>query len=162
MGKSSTRRRMRRTGSSLLRRWRALGGMEPLEQRQLLAGVVISEIMHHPTPYNLGAEYIELHNPDPVAVDVTGWAFTSGVRFDFPAATIPAGGRLVVAADVDAFTATYGAAVNLVGGWTGQLSNSSNNIVLADAAGNTVDRVEYAAGGQRAIRHPRPGVQVIQ
>ena len=166
MGKSSMRRRMRRAGKSLLRGWRALAGieagMEPLEQRQLLSGVVISEIMHHPTPYNLGAEYIELHNPDPVAVDVTHWAFTSGVRFDFPAATIPAGGRLVVAADVDAFTATYGAvAANLVGGWTGQLSNSSNNIVLADAAGNTVDRVEYADSGDWAMRERGRGVQVI-
>ena len=46
------------------------------------ADLVINEIMYRPGtafPENTGLEFIELYNPDGVAVDVGGWALTSGV-----------------------------------------------------------------------------------
>lgn len=120
---------------------------------RLSADVVISEIMYHPPSEKITEEYIELRNTGAVARDVSGWAFTSGVSFTFPAATtIPAGGRLVVAANATDFTAKYPGVTNFVAGWTGRLSNSSNKITLTDAAGAKVDEVDYSDDGDWALR----------
>ena len=97
------------------------------------ADVVISEIMYHPSSENPAEEYIELYNSGVAPVTLTGWQFTSGVTFTFPASSIPAGGYLVVAANSSAFAAKYPAVTNFVAGWTGQLSNSSNTITLRDS-----------------------------
>lgn len=116
-------------------------------------GVVISEIMYHPASEQTAEEYLELHNNGTAAVDVSGWAFTNGVSFTLPATTtIPADGRLVVAADSAAFTAKHPGVTNFVAGWTGRLSNSSNKIKLADSAGNPVDEVDYSDDGDWGVR----------
>jgi hypothetical protein len=86
-------------------------------------------------------------------VNVSGWQFTSGVNFTFPAATtIPAGGRLVVAANAAAFVAKYPGVTNYVAGWTGQLSNASNTVTLRDGAGTKIDEVDYSDDGDWAER----------
>ncbi len=119
-------------------------------------GVMISEIMYHPASENDLEEYIELYNPTATAVDLTGWQFVDGVSFTFPAATIDPGGYLVVAADTTAFAAVYPGVGEVVGGWTGRLSNASETIRLADAAGQTVDLVTYADEGDWAQRERGP------
>ena len=63
------------------------------------ADVMINEIMYHPSSENPADEYIELYNSGVLPVTLTGWKFTSGVTFTFPAASIAAGGYLVVAAN---------------------------------------------------------------
>ena len=114
----------------------------------LQADVLINEVMYHPSSEDSADEYLELYNSGAVSVDVSGWRFTSGVEFTFPAATsIPAGGFLVVAAKAAAFAAKYPGVTNFVAGWTGQLSNSSNKITLEDAVGSTVDEVNYTDDG---------------
>lgn len=129
----------------------------PLAKFALLATahaeVQISEIMFHPASENAAEEYIELYNPDVVTVNVSGWKFTSGISFTVPAATtIPPGGRLVVAANVAAFSAKYPTVTNFVAGWTGQLSNSGNTITLKDDLLVTRDSVSYADDGDWATR----------
>ncbi len=117
------------------------------------ADVVISEIMYHPASEAVAEEFLELLNTGTAAADVSGWRFTSGVQLTIPAATvIPAGGRLVVAADAAAFAAKYPAVTNVVAGWGGRLSNSSNRVVLADAGGAVVDEVDYADDGDWGVR----------
>jgi hypothetical protein len=118
----------------------------------LHAEVVISEIMYHPASEKVSEEFIELHNTGATAVDVTGWAFTKGGAFGFLAGSIPADGRLVVAADATAFTAKYPAVSGFVAGWTGRLSNSSDKIFLEDALGAKVDEVDYSDDGDWAVR----------
>src|SRR5678815_4413575 len=114
----------------------------------LQADVLINEVMYHPSSEDSAEEYLELYNSGAVSVDVSGWRFTSGVEFTFPAATsIPAGGFLVVAANAAAFAAKYPGVTNFVAGWAGQLSNSSNKITLEDAVGSTVDEVNYTDDG---------------
>ncbi len=113
------------------------------------ADVLINEIMYHPSSENPAEEYIELYNAG-AATDVSGWQFTSGVTFTFPAATnIGAGGYLVVTANPAAFHAKYPAVSNYVSGagWTGQLSNSANNVVLKNNLLVKVDEVDYADDG---------------
>src|SRR5262245_53598566 len=108
--------------------------------------VVINEIMYHPASELESEEYIELCNTGAVAVNVSGWQFTSVVNFTIPAATpsIPAGGFLVVAANAAAFSAKYPTVTNFVAGWTGALSNSANSIELKDNLGVKIDEVDYA------------------
>jgi hypothetical protein len=128
----------------------AVSGMTALTR----ADIVINEIMYHPASELETEEYIELRNTGAVAVNVSGWQFTSGVQYTVPAATpsIPAGGFLVVAANAAAFTAKYPTVTNFVAGWTGTLSNSANSIVLKDQLGAKIDEVKYADDGDWGVR----------
>ena len=108
-----------------------------LEPRQLLATipgqVLINEIMYHPSSQNDLEEFVELHNTTDAAVNLEQWELKSGVRFTFPDATIGAGEYLVVAADLAAFQARYPTVTNVVGGWSGRLSNSTEKVELVNA-----------------------------
>src|SRR5690606_20570450 len=65
--------------------------------------VVINEIFYDP-PGNARTEFVELHNPTSGSVDLSGWSFTSGISYTFPAGSeIPPGGYAVVAMDPAAF-----------------------------------------------------------
>ncbi len=120
------------------------------------AAPVINEIYFRPPGViePAGEEWLEIRNPDAVAVDVSGWSFSKGVSFTIPAATtIPAGGYLVVAANVAAFnSANPGFAGTVIGGWTGTLANGGEQLQLDDALGNKVCDLKYADEGEWAVR----------
>ncbi len=118
--------------------------------------IVINEIMYHPSSERTDEEYIELLNRGAYDVNLTGWKFTRGVNFTFPTVTLASDEYLVVAADVTRFHAKYPSVANVVGGWTGQLSNSGEDVELEDASGNRVDLVSYADDGDFALRRPWP------
>jgi len=102
------------------------------------AGVVINEIMYQPSgiPEKTTAEFIELFNPDATATDLSGWQFAKGVTFTFPAgATIPAQGYIVVVPSISAFQTAHPGVTNVVGNWSGTLSNTSEDDALADHTG---------------------------
>ena len=117
-----------------------------------VAGLVISEIMYHPSSENTDEEYIELFNAGVTNVNLAGWRLSQGVRFTFPSVTMPAGGYLVVAANVAVFTNKYPGVTNVIAGWEGILSNNRNTIHLDDAQGRRADSVSYATEGDWAIR----------
>jgi hypothetical protein len=109
--------------------------------------VVINEIMYHPPSDERSGEFIELYNRGSSAVDLSGWRFTEGVDFVFPAGTsLSPAGYLVLAADAAWMTATYGA-IPVIGDFQGQLSNSGEKIRLVDANGNLANQVDYKTGG---------------
>jgi hypothetical protein len=113
--------------------------------------------MYHPYSAALKAEdprleYIELFNFGQQPESLTGWRFTQGVDFAFPDVVLPGGGYLVVAADVPTFKAAYPGVSNVVGGWTGQLSDSGETITLCNAAGAVVNEVPYADEGDWGVR----------
>ena len=75
-------------------------------------------------------EFIELSNPAAEAVDLSNWRIAGGVDFTFPSGTtIPAGGFLVVAKDPARIQAVYGIS-NVLGPYTGKLSNSGDTLRL--------------------------------
>ncbi len=117
-----------------------------------LDAIVINEIMYHPGSEDSAEEYIELQNIGNVALNLFGWRITKGVDFTFPDVTVPPDGFLVVAADTAAFEAAYGALPNVIGNWTGRLSNGGELIRLRDAANNLGDEVEYSDQGDWAQR----------
>ena len=114
--------------------------------------IVINEIMFNPAAGLAAEEFIELFNRGGSSVNLAGWALTRGVNFTFPDVAIPAGGYLAVAADVAAFNAAYPGVGDVVGGWTGRLSNGHEEVELEDASGDRVDLVAYADEGDFATR----------
>lgn len=121
--------------------------------------VVINEIMYNP-PWNSQAqmtdeqyEWIELYNPTVAAVDLSGYRLTTNQQYEFiiPAGTkLEAGGYLIVAADIRAFTGglPFGWAVDCPvlgnsGNDTRILSNAGDTVRLLDPKGRIVDEVSY-------------------
>jgi hypothetical protein len=123
--------------------------------------LVINEIMYNPYSRVLGAEdiheeFVELYNQGNHRVDLSGWRFTKGVAFTFPSVVMEPGGYLVVASDVATFKAKYPGVEQVVGNWTGRLSNSGETIELRDGNGNLVDEVPYADEGDWGVRELGP------
>jgi hypothetical protein len=116
------------------------------------AAVAITEIMFNPASGLLTDEWIEVRNTGPGAVNLRGWQFTKGVSFTFPDTSLAAGGSLVVAANLPAFRLLFPAVTNVVGSWTGSLSNRGERIVLENAVGRKIDEVHYADQGDWADR----------
>jgi hypothetical protein len=126
------------------------------------AAPVINEIMYRPGstyPENTGLEFIEIYNPDPSMVDLSGWAITSGVGYTFPAgASLAAGGYAVVAANPAALQAAA-ALATVYGPWKSGdgLSNHGETITLSrpgttSGSWTAVDTVTYAEEGEWATR----------
>lgn len=145
--------RMNQTGWCLLC---AILGTAPA----LVADVGFSEVMYHPASEDVREEFIELHNSGSSPVSLAGWQLSSGVRFNFPPISLPAGDYLVVAADAAVFSSLYPDVLNVVGNWNGILSNSGEKLELLDAAGNSAAVLHYADEGDwglRSLEEPERG-----
>ena len=114
--------------------------------------VVITEIMYQPAGAEETLEFVEILNPTGAAIDLTGYSFTDGITFDFPAGTtLAAGEYLVVVKDAQAFASAYPAVANFLGDFAGQLRNSGENLALSKLDGGSlviVDSVDYNDGGK--------------
>lgn len=118
--------------------------------------VVISEIMYHPMTGE-DDEYIELFNRGTTSVSLSGWQFTSGIRFVFPSGVVlPAGGYLVVARNAPRLLSRHPELrpALCLGDFSGSLSNQGERVVLSrpETPGASVwievAAVEYADGGR--------------
>lgn len=110
----------------------------------LAAGVVVNELAYHPPNERDDLQFVELHNPDLAPADLSGWKFSAGIEFGFPAGTrLAAGGYLVVARDPAALAEQY-QGVKSLGPFRGALKHSGERVTLRDAAGKTVDSVKYS------------------
>ena len=123
--------------------------------------VLINEIMFNPPGGRPQDEWIELRNISSSPINLAGWRFTRGVNFTFPNVSISGGGYLVVAADAAAFQASHPDIVGVIGGWTGQLGNSDENIELQTAAGESVNSVHYATEGDWGQRIRGRGIELV-
>lgn len=110
----------------------------------LTPDIVINEIFYN-VPSTDSIEFIELYNNEATSVDLTGYSFSQGVTYTFPAVTMAAGSYVVITNDSLAFQNAFGVAAYQ---WDGSSSlvNSSETIELVDANGATVDMVTYDDG----------------
>ena len=114
-----------------------------------------------PLSGNQDEEYIELVNPNGIAVDISGWKIDGGVEFTFQGGTvIPAGGRLYVSPDVNAFRARTesprgGEGLFLQGGYAGHLSSFGETLILQDSSGDEISSISYVGDPSDAQRYLR-------
>jgi hypothetical protein len=126
----------------------------------LFPRVVINEIhCDPPNSKSVPAEFVELYNPLPGAVDMSGWSFTKGVQFTFPVGTsIPSRGYLVVAENPAAVQQQFGVAA--LGAWTGSLANDGETLELVDSRGAMVDSLSYEVGFPWPVVGDEPGASM--
>ena len=120
---------------------------------QAAPSIVINELHTNPDVKTELVEFIELHNAGTSEVDLSGWQFTEGVLYTFPAGTkLSAGGYFIVAQNPAGIRAKWnvgriGIPDRLIfGPYTGGLSSDGERIVLRDAAGTVADEVDYQLG----------------
>jgi CotH kinase protein/Lamin Tail Domain/Secretion system C-terminal sorting domain len=109
--------------------------------------LVISKIHYNPsisgTLMSNDQEFVEITNTGGNTINLSGIYFSKlGTTYQFPYnSTVAANSSLYLASNSAVFQTKYGFAP--FGQYTRNLSNKSQNIVLADAFGNEIDRVEY-------------------
>ena len=110
--------------------------------------LVISKISYNPLetdafPESKDLEFIEIQNTGTTIVNLTGVYLSKlGVSYQFEEnATISPAQSIQLAGNTDVFFDRYG--IEAYGRFDRDLSNSSQNLVLADAFGNIIDQVEY-------------------
>ncbi len=121
-----------------------------------LQALVITEIMYNTGRENPDGtedqryEFIEIYNENHDPIDLSGFYFSSGIFYEFPAQTILAGRTyLVIAADPDTIEAEYGIS-GVLGPWssTRALSNSGEKVALANSTGRELVEVTYNDKGK--------------
>lgn len=120
--------------------------IEPLGPSSRTTGVVISEIMYHPSAREDGRvlEYIEVFNADSVFADLGGYRIDGSVQYTFPAGTrLAAGDFLVVAQAPGDMAAEYGLE-GVLGPWSGRLPRDAGLVQLRHRAGALLLNVEYS------------------
>jgi len=111
-------------------------------------GVVINEINYHAVhgagfaPAELA--WLELHNRDAQAVDLSGWSFARGIEFTFPAGTVlPGGGFLALCRNRAACAAVW-PDVPWLGEFRLRLAKGGERITLCNSRGAAVAAVFYS------------------
>ena len=156
---------MKRRNSDATRRLR----LESLESRRLLAGDLrVTELDYNPHPALLQFgerdvdpdefEFIEVANVGDQPLNLDGYHFTQGVRFQFDRQFLNAGDRLVIARDKGVLRSRYGSDVRLAAGNDGQggkdgqyggnLANDGELIELRDNLGRVVQSFTYYDRGE--------------
>ena len=109
--------------------------------------VAINEINYHSAGDAEAGDWVEIINPTPHAVDVSGWRFGDAVDehvFEIPPHTvIPASGYLVLASDIVSFHEIFPAVTAAIGNLGFDLSDAGERVQLSTAAGALVDSLTY-------------------
>ena len=108
--------------------------------------IVITEIHHSPGDGNLSLEFIELHNKSDASISLSNWQLTKGIEYTFPKGTVLEGGDyLVLSKDEKQLRKHYDLNSNalVLGSFKGRLDGEGEYLILKNASGKEVDRVNY-------------------
>ncbi len=114
--------------------------------------LAIGSLESNPVSGDQGEEFVEIVNPNPFAIDVSGWTIEGAIEHIFkPGTVIPSnatGMPLYLSPNVNAFraraTAPTGNAQNFVqGNYSGQLSGRGETITIRDKDGNVAASTTY-------------------
>jgi hypothetical protein len=113
----------------------------------VLGEVVINEIHYDGDPKTDAIEFVELHNAGGKNIDLSGWRFSNGIKYTFPANTsLESGGYLVLAENPAELRRKFKLSASVVfGPYINRLSNGEV-LTLRDAVNQSVDRVGYGSG----------------
>lgn len=141
---------------------------EPLGPSTRKTGLVISEIMYNSrviTTTNESLEFIELHNSNPWAENISGYAITGSVSYVFaPDTILPSGGFLVVARQPEYVTNHYGI-TNVLGPWnnagTSRLPTTQGTVQLRNRERAVLLEVNYSDTVPWPISPDRAGHSLV-
>ncbi|MEJ2607784.1 MAG: lamin tail domain-containing protein [Anaerolineales bacterium] len=115
------------------------------ESTPLAAGsVLINEIAWSGTAASSSDEWIELHNPGPEAIDLSGWTLSDGGDVHISLAGEIASFGFFLLERTDDNCVSDIAAQQI---YSGNLNNSGERLFLYDAAGRTIDSANGDGGG---------------
>lgn len=120
--------------------------VEPPGPSSRNTGLVISEIMYHPSPEFGGEEleFLELFNSQPTFEDIGGYSIQGSLDFTFPeGTTIGAGEYLVIAGKPQAIRNFYGIE-NVIGGFDDPLPDNQGTVDLFNELGARILHIEYS------------------
>ena len=108
--------------------------------QSISADVVINEIHYDEDNKTVRSEFIELFNPSNDPVDLSGYYFSSGIDFEFPAGTILTAGGYVVISENPATMLSHFGYSGALGPFANEssLKNSGENIT--NKSGNFLPR----------------------
>jgi hypothetical protein len=113
----------------------------------------------NPSSGNQEEEFIQLVNPNNIAVDISDWRLTGGVEHKFIGGTvIPPNGRLYLSPNAAAFRVRAvspkgGEGLFVQGGYRGHLSAMGETLTLLDASGGTNNSTSYQGQPSDAQRY---------
>ncbi|NQU24380.1 MAG: lamin tail domain-containing protein [Candidatus Nealsonbacteria bacterium] len=99
-------------------------------------------------------EFIEVLNSGNEPIVLTGMRLAGAVTHLFSPGTLAPGERAVVVNDPKAFQTRYGTGIRVLGGYTGNLNNSSERLGLLDSSGRVLLDFTYFDGGDWPGRRP--------
>ena len=140
-------------------RWLAPNGEMPDQPPNPV--ILISSLDYNPVSRNQAEEYICLTNPQPVAIDLSGWKLEGGARFTFePGTVIPSNGVMYLSPDLKAFRARTtgprgGQGLFVRGQYSGQLSARGETLAIQDEYGRLVTSYAYTG-------NPSPAQQFLR
>ena len=89
-------------------------------------------------------EFIEVYNANPLeSINLLGMELSNGVTFTFPEFNLEPQSHAVVVEDIAAFELRYGTSVDVIGQWSGSLSDRGEAIELVDGGGNRLAEIGY-------------------
>ncbi|MEO8428418.1 MAG: lamin tail domain-containing protein, partial [Verrucomicrobiota bacterium] len=125
------------------------------------ASVVFGQVELNPASGIQAQEFIQLTNPNPYAVDISGWRLGDAVQFTFrPGTVIPAANSLYVSPDVVAFRARTsgprgGQGLLVQGNYRGQLNAWGETLKLSDDSGRVVATNQFRGDPSPVQRYLR-------
>lgn len=119
---------------------------EPIGPSSRRTGLIISEIMYHPTsrPDGKNLEFVELFNTQPFSEKLGGYRLEGTISYTVPSnLVIRPGSSVVVAQDPAAVRLEYGL-TNVLGPYTGSLGNDQGTLRLINDIGGVMLELEYS------------------
>jgi hypothetical protein len=124
--------------------------------------LVFNEIMYHPGTDEPTMEWIEFRNQLAVDLDLSGWSVSGGVEYTFASNTIVRGrGFLVLAIAPEIFMDATGL-TNVLGPFTGRLSNDGEELRIRNNNGRLVDSIDYGVDGDWPVGPDGSGVSLAK
>jgi Lamin Tail Domain/CotH kinase protein len=124
--------------------------------------VVFNELHYHPATNEPALEWLELHNQMSVDVDVSGWWITNGINYSFPSNTVIRGRSYLVIALSPATLAAQTGLTNILGPFSGRLSNSGEKLELRDINNRLMDSIKYGTDGDWPVGPDGSGVSLAK
>jgi hypothetical protein len=112
--------------------------------------VRITELMYHPLAPPLPDttdkdefEFVEVQNVGTTPINLQGMVLLDAVEFTFPSVVLGPGQFAVVVENQVAFESRYGNGLNVVGQYSGKLSNSGELVTFRDSFGQTIQSFTF-------------------